>query len=267
MKKTLVRGLITLIVGLQVLVPGGVREEPAHAAPGAPGYSAEDVRIDTGAVNLAGTLMRPAVTSGPVPAVVYVPGSGPADRKTTMMGRLESEFLASRGVAVLRYDKRGVGGSTGNWKRETFQERADDVMAMVQYLRALPWVDSRRVGLVGHSQGAYVAALAASQSSDIAFVVMLAGPGITVKEQTLAYERKELLLAGVPDEQAGRRVARLKRWLDLASRLGPLCRTLRLHYICYVVDYDPIPALEGVRVPVLAAFGELDTQVPPKSQR
>ena len=72
------------------------------------------------------------------------------------MYRSIGEYLVQRGFAVLLYDKRGVGGSTGDWESETFDERAQDVAAMVKYLQSRPEIDPNRIGLIGHSQGAYI---------------------------------------------------------------------------------------------------------------
>ncbi|MDR7450993.1 MAG: alpha/beta fold hydrolase [Armatimonadota bacterium] len=213
---------------------------------------------------LAGTLILPR-GDGPFPAVVVISGSGPATRnggRRFPIYRLIAGHLAARGIAVLLYDKRGVGGSTGTWKRETFAGRAEDVAALIGWLGRRGEIDRRRIGLIGHSQGGYVVPLVA-QRAPVASLVMLAGPAESVRAQALTYEAVEASRRGVSAAAVRGRVRRLDLILRAASALGPLCRALGASYICYVVDYDPRPALSTLRVPVLALFGALDTQVPP----
>src|SRR5581483_11705315 len=129
-------------------------------------------------VKLAGTLTLPS-DAGPFPAVLLLTGSGAQDRNETIFGHkpflLIADYLTRRGIAVLRVDDRGVGGSTGSTADATKEDLADDALAGVAFLRARSDIASARVGLIGHSEGADVAALAASRSPDIAFIVMLAG--------------------------------------------------------------------------------------------
>ncbi|HXF81545.1 MAG TPA: alpha/beta fold hydrolase [bacterium] len=226
--------------------------------------AAEDVRVPVKGATLAGTLVRPR-GAGPFPAVVVISGSGPVrgnGGRRFPIYRLIADHLAARGIAVLLYDKRGVGGSTGTWKRETFAGRADDVAALIGWLGRRGGIDRRRIGLIGHSQGAYVAPLVAHRAP-VAFIVMLAGPAESVRAQALTYEAVEASRRGLSAAAVRARVRRLDLILRAASALGPLCRALGASYICYVVDYDPRPALTTLRVPVLALFGALDTQVPP----
>jgi dipeptidyl aminopeptidase/acylaminoacyl peptidase len=229
-----------------------------------PAATAEAVRVPVAGATLAGTLIRPR-GAGPFPAVVVISGSGPATRnggRRFPIYRFIADHLAARGIAVLLYDKRGVGGSTGNWRRESLEGRADDVAALVRWLGRRGEIDPRRIGLIGHSQGAYVAPLVARRAA-VAFIVMLAGPAESVRAQALTYEALEASRRGVSAAAVRGRVRRLDLILRAASTLGPLCRALGVSYICYVVDYDPRPALATLRVPVLALFGALDTQVPP----
>jgi pimeloyl-ACP methyl ester carboxylesterase len=227
-------------------------------------FLSADVTIDTGAVTLAGTLLTPSSES-PVPAVIIIPGSGAAARDGSWnMYRNLGEYLAERGIAVLLYDKRGVGGSTGDWKSESFEERAQDVAAMVKYLQSRTEIDSNRIGLIGHSQGAYIAPLVvAKYSSDVKFVVMLAGSGEKVWNQILTNERAESLGNGLSEDEANERVADLEGQLQFIQNVQSPCRLLKAHYLCFVLDYDPAPAFEKLTVPTLALYAELDTQVPP----
>jgi hypothetical protein len=223
-----------------------------------------DVTIDTGAVTLAGTLLTPGDET-PAPAVIIIPGSGPATRNGSWnMYRSIGEYLVERGIAVLLYDKRGVGGSTGDWESETFDERAQDVAAMVTFLQSHDEIDSDRIGLVGHSQGAYIAALVlAKYSSDVKFVVLLAGSGEKVWDQILTNQRAESLGEGLSGEEANEKAADLENQLQFLQKVQSPCRALKAHYLCFVLDYDPTPALQLLTVPTLALYAELDTQVLP----
>lgn len=227
-------------------------------------FRAADVTIDTGAVTLAGTLLIPH-DEKPAPAVIIVPGSGAATRNGSWnMYRNIGEYLAERGIAVLLYDKRGVGGSTGDWESETFDKRAQDVAAMVTYLQSRAEVDPNRIGLIGHSQGVYIAPLVvAKYSSDVKFVLMLAGSGQKVWDQILTNERAESLGNGLSKAEVNEKVLDLEGQLEYIQRFQSPCRALKAQYPCFVSDYDPAPALEQLTVPTLALYAELDAQVPP----
>jgi pimeloyl-ACP methyl ester carboxylesterase len=131
---------------------------------------------------LAGTLTVPE-GAGPFPAVLLITGSGAQDRNESLMGHkpflVIADYLTRRGVAVLRVDDRGVGGSSGNTFAATIADNAGDALAGVQFLKSQPGIDPARIGLVGHSEGGWVAPLAASRSRDIAFIVLIAGPSVT----------------------------------------------------------------------------------------
>lgn len=217
-------------------------------------FHAADATIETGTVTLAGTLLTP-LEENPAPAVIIIPGSGAATRNGSWnMYRNIAEYLVQHGIAVLIYDKRGVGNSTGDWESESFDERAQDVAVMVKYLQSRPEIDPNRIGLIGHSQGAYIAPLAvAKYSSEVKFVVMLAGSGQKVWDQVLTNERAESLGNGLSETEVNEKVAGLESQLQFIRKVQSPCRALKAHYLCFVLDYDPTPAL----------YAELDTQVPP----
>ncbi len=149
----------------------------------------EDVRIPGNGFNLAATISRPRPLPPPpagkkvtrLPAIVLVPGSGPVDRDQIVagiptFGQLAGA-LADAGFLVLRYDKRGVGQSGGRAEAATLSDYADDVVVIVKWLFDRDDVDAKHVTVVGHSEGAWVALLAATREKDIARVVAMAGPG------------------------------------------------------------------------------------------
>src|SRR5688572_16504977 len=134
----------------------------------------EDVRFPGGGVQLAGTLIAPN-TGGKHPAIVLVHGSGPQNRESILPF---ARFLIRHGMAVLGYDKRGVGGSTGDWNTASFDDLAGDVVAAVEYLKTRPDIDSRQIGLLGVSQAGWIMPLAAVRATDIAFLISVSGAGI-----------------------------------------------------------------------------------------
>jgi len=182
-------------------------------------------------IKLAGTLTLPR-SGQPFPAVILISGSGPQDRNETVFGHrpflVLADYLTRRGIAVLRVDDRGVGGSTGNLFESTSQDLAEDVLAGLQYLKSREQINPKslgwlapQIGLIGHSEGGIVAPIVASRSSpwesatDIAFIVLMAGMGVTGQE-TL-YLQSDLLLkaAGASDEILAVQRAGLERIFEI----------------------------------------------------
>ena len=132
-------------------------------------------------VDLAGTLTLPQ-GAGPWPAVVLVSGSGQQDRDETLMDHkpflVLADALSRAGIAVLRYDDRGVGGSGGDPTKATSVDFARDAEAAIEWLKERPDIDPARIGVVGHSEGGLIAALLAARRTDLAGIVMLAGTGV-----------------------------------------------------------------------------------------
>lgn len=244
----------------------------------------EPARFEVSGASLAGTLHLPG-GQGPFPAMVMLHGSGAADRESGgFFPPIRAAFLDA-GVGVLSWDKPGVGESSGDWRARTLFDRADEALAAIAWLRGQPGVDSGRVGVWGHSQGGWVGPLTASQS-DPAFLVINSGPGIGVDAQDLYGVEHTLRAAGGSDVEVAearaftRAVHEAARrgypFEDVAERLlRPAEGTPAGDY--FAVDgpefwgflvvnaqrpYDPVAALEQVRSPVLANFGELDRLVP-----
>ncbi|MYI07070.1 MAG: alpha/beta hydrolase [Gemmatimonadetes bacterium] len=146
-------------------------------------YLAEDVTFPNpeGGHTLAGTFTRPT-SGGPFPAVILIPGSGPYARLPGETGHrplhVLADHLTRRGIAVLYYDKRGLGESTGDFRAATTEDFASDALAGVAYLKAREDVDAGRIGLAGQSEGGLIAPMAAVRSSDVGYIVLLAGPGV-----------------------------------------------------------------------------------------
>ncbi len=275
-----------------------------------PPYAAEEVKIPAGAVTLAGTLTLPA-GSGPHPVVVLITGSGAQDRDETVLGmkpfRLLADYLTRQGVAVLRCDDRGIGGTTGSMAMATTADFADDAAAMVQFLKGRADIDKAHIGLLGHSEGGLVAPMVASRSKDVAFVVLMSAPAVPGDQILVAQGRLLGEASKVPAEQIAKN-ADLQRQLFAAVRTGAGWKEVeerayaetrasfetlpeaqrkgigdldafarktaaqqlaaaRSPWFKYFLEYDPAPALAKLTVPVLAVFGERDLQVPAAQNR
>ncbi|HKN59949.1 MAG TPA: alpha/beta hydrolase [Candidatus Acidoferrales bacterium] len=255
-------------------------------------YREEEVSFEnSGAgIKLAGTLTIPP-GKGPFPAVVLVAGSGAHDRDEALMGHrpflVLSDYLTRRGIAVLRYDKRGVGESGGTYGTATTADFADDAEAGLAYLETRAEVDRRKIGLIGHSEGGMIAPLLAARNSSVAFIVMMAGPGVPgdelLVEQTLmiaeangqshetaekAAGEERIILSLVKDETDSAVLEKkLREQLTgqvPEAQIGAAIKSTSSPWFRYFISYDPAAALRKVKCPVLAVVGSKDLQVPPE---
>lgn len=267
-------------------------------------YLEEEVSYEnpTAAIKLAGTLTLPS-GNGPFPVVLLITGSGQQDRDETVMGHkpfwVLADYLTRRGIAVLRVDDRGVGGSGGDPALATSLDFSGDVLAGIAYLKSRQEIDPGRIGLIGHSEGGLIAPLAAVKNpKDVAFIVLMAGPGI-VGEDILLLQGKLINKANnASDSAIARDNAQQKRMFrilkeekDVAAieaklrqamkdamaqmsaedqkKLPPALQEASLKMIMspwfrFFLTYDPRPILQKVKCPLLAINGEKDLQVPPE---
>lgn len=246
-------------------------------------------------LKLAGTLTLPKDAKN-CPAVVLISGSGAQDRDETIFGHkpflVIADYLTRHGIAVLRVDDRGVGGSEGNISQANSEDFAGDVEAGVAFLKSVKEINPKEIGLIGHSEGGLIAPIVATQSKDIAFIVLLAGPGI-IGEQIL-YEQGRLMnkAAGLSDEQAeqnfklqenifsilltekdsSKRISRLQNAYtngaykmmneDQKKAIDAQIASVNNKWFKFFLTYDPYPTLTKVKCPVLALNGSKDLQVP-----
>jgi len=246
-------------------LPGLHRPTPDYSAsPGAP-YTVLDVRVpirpakgDT--FSLAGTLSLPFAGRTPYPAVVTITGSGQQTRDEDLWPLLPdyrpfrqiAERLAREGVAVLRMDDRGVGGSTG--ASGTTADYADDVRAVVAWLRKRPDIAPGSVFLLGHSEGGMIAPLVAATDSRLGGIVLLAGPSKSGRAiLTYQFSRPIETAPGLADST---RQAQLAQVPDRVQRFAEASAWTK-----WFIDYDPLPTARKVRVPVLILQGALDRQI------
>jgi len=187
-----------------------------------PSYREEEVLFKVGDITLSGTLTLPN-TSGPHPAIILISGSWADNRDAEINGfkpfRIIADHLSRNGIAVLRYDDRGVGKSTGKHTYQyTVEDFADDVLAAVKVLKSHQNINKEHIGLCGHSLGAVVAPLSASKLNDISFIILMAGYG-TIGEEVMIESRKlEAQLAGKTD-------AEIEKLIQLEKRMCNVSRT------------------------------------------
>jgi pimeloyl-ACP methyl ester carboxylesterase len=248
----------------------------------APDVTTEPTAVPTALGDLRAYVRRP-VSPDPVPGLVFVDGSG--------CGALEEwggwpEWVGGCGVAVLVHDKPGCGRSPGDWRDQSFADRAAESLAAAEVLRGWPGVDPDRVGLIGWSQGGWVSLLAARTGPDLVDrVVTISGPGVSMAEQervridrwlrlggvvggdhaeAVAWvdERTRRLRAGEPAERVleAQRRFRDRPWYDVVSEVSETPG--QLDFFRRSMDVDPADLLPGLRCPLLALFGGADDSVP-----
>jgi pimeloyl-ACP methyl ester carboxylesterase len=240
---------------------------------------------------------------GPFPVALLITGSGSQDRDESLLGHkpflVLADDLTRRGIAVLRVDDRGVGGSTGNPAESTTLDFVEDVLGGIDFLKTQKRIDPKRIGLIGHSEGGLIAPIVATRTGDVAFIVMMAGPGLP-GDQILAAQMALILKASGADESKVRTSAEIQAKLigivkdapDTKQALEKLKTTyaeviktlpeeerkalaatdpngsqltmLATPWFRYFLSYDPRPTLAKVTCPILAINGENDLQVPCK---
>lgn len=227
-------------------------------------YKEEEVAY----AHLAGTLTLPA-TGGPHTAVILITGSGQQDRDETLLGHkpflVIADHLTRQGIAVLRVDDRGVGGSKGEVADATSEDFADDVLKGVEFLAARK--DIGKIGLIGHSEGGLIAPMVAVKSDKVAFLVLLAGPGTTGEEILLAQTELIQRAMGVKEEMIQKNLDESKKLYEsvkLGQDVPESAKALTSPWFKFFLSYDPRETLKKVACPVLALNGEKDLQVPCK---
>ena len=239
-----------------------------------------DVAFQDGDVTLAGTLLLPAAL-GRHPAVIFLQGSGPEGR---WANRYLAQKMAEAGVVALIYDKRGVGGSGGDWKTADFETLAGDAAAGLKLLRAQPEVDPARVGVYGHSQGGTIAPLAAARAGGVAFIIAASAVGVDPADAEIYSLENSLGVSRLSGAERADAEAYVHAIVDTAYRgrdrkaLDALAGRLkgRPWYFDPPAADDPywtvsrrieaekpVAAWKRVKSPVLLLFGAYDERVPP----
>ena len=266
-------------------------------------YDAEEVTFKNTQddVTLAGTLTLPKGVNKP-PVAILITGSGPQDRDETLMGHkpflVLADYLSRNGIAVLRYDDRGAGDSTGDYSAATSEDFARDASAAVEFLKTHPKVDASKIGLCGHSEGGLIAPMVVGMRDDVAFIVMMAGTGIdgrtivTSQAEAMSLAEGESasdakLSGEVAGEMADLAIAnrmddteaidaiiekviaslpeedREKESEMVRSTMKSSVEKMGTPWMQFFLGYDPAPTLEKVTCPTLSIIGSKDTQVLP----
>ncbi len=278
-------------------------DRPQEPRPPYP-YIEEEVTFDNteADIRLAGTLTIPE-GDGPFPAAILISGSGPQNRDEALLGHrpfhVLADYMTRQGIAVLRYDDRGIAESTGDFTTATSVDFAEDASAAVDFLKGRSEVDPERIGLVGHSEGGLIAPVVAVDRDDLGYIVLMAGPGVTGEE--ILYEQGAVILrAGGADEEriASNRATqeamfeiamsdvpldevreKLRAYLGQTleemdeqereasglseAMIEPQVQQVASPWMRFFLSYDPRPTLEKVTCPTLVINGEKDLQVPP----
>jgi pimeloyl-ACP methyl ester carboxylesterase len=276
-------------------------QEPVEPYP----YNSEDVTFDneSAGITLAGTFTFPT-DQGKHPAVILISGSGPQNRDEELMGHkpflVLSDYLTRNGIAVLRFDDRGFGESSGDFSSATTADFATDVESAFKFLKARKEVDKDKLGLIGHSEGGLIAPMVAAESEDLAFIVLMAGSGIRGDKLLLLQEELIERAMGTPEAEIqnllstnskifnvivhadndtglkkdlritleeslkGDHAVKLPKGMTSEEFVTAQINLFTSPWVKFFLRYDPSIILEKVKSPVLAINGEKDLQVPPK---
>lgn len=253
-------------------------------------------------VELSGTLTMPE-SGGPFPAVILITGSGAQNRDEELMGHkpflVLADYLTRQGIAVLRCDDRGVGKSTGKFAGSTTLDFVTDVCASIDFLKTKKEIDTTRIGLAGHSEGGLIAPIVASEREDVAFIILLAGPGLTGQRILLMQSAIMNRSAGLTNKDIAsdsvlrtkiytvikknsdneKAAVKIKDLFHAAKKKNPgekglsnlddnqidlFIQQCTTPWFRTFLVLDPVSYLSKVHCPVLALNGSLDVQVPAK---
>ncbi|HPN38515.1 MAG TPA: alpha/beta hydrolase [Melioribacteraceae bacterium] len=267
-------------------------------------YVEEEVVFSNGDIKIAGTLSYIKNTKN-LPAVILISGSGAQNRNSDVYGFKLFENLADHltrsGIAVLRCDDRGVGGSSGNVQESTSEDFADDIIAAYNFLKSVSVINPNKIGLYGHSEGGIIAPIAISKLNDVAFTVLVSAPAVTGEE--IIYKQVELIMRANKSSESEINIAlhnnkeifeiiknganydslkvtitrqvkeefermpeeNRKQIKDMDAFVNALVdnniKIYNNNWFKFFLNYNPAPTLQNIKCPVLLVFGGLDKQV------
>jgi uncharacterized protein len=269
------------------------KQEPVRPFP----YSETDVSFENkiDKIKLAGTLTMPANASN-CAAVILVTGSGPQNRDEELLGHkpflVLSDYLTRRGIAVFRYDDRGVGKSEGKFASATTADFASDAASAIDFLKTQKGINPAKIGIAGHSEGGIVSAIIAATRKDLAFGIMLAGPGLKGSDLLLLQIEAISKAAGLPDDKIVKNLKTQQSIFDLirkntdnenaiqaivkqvksdkagefsmqdSAKLVQETKAMVSPWYRYFLDLNPADYLTKITCPLLVLNGEKDLQVP-----
>jgi len=240
--------VMSLLVGVALLPAISRDRSPVPlAGPDLSTLEYEEVEFFSGNLRLAGMIFIPE-GEGPFPVAVIIHGSG-TSRRTSKWYLSVTRYLQDNDIAVLLPDKRGCEKSEGNWVGADFDDLAGDTLAAVEFVRNRKEIDSSKIGIVGMSQGGWIAPVVAAEDDAFAFVVSMSGSAVTTDQQLL-YEEIHNISEFT--------------WPFIARKLAPITtkRIQNMDHFRPISGFDPIPYWKRVRAPVFIAFGANDPNVP-----
>ncbi len=260
-------------------------------------YNARELKLElVNNIEIAGTLTWPSQGKGPFSVVVLVSGSGPQDRDETIFQHkpfaIWADKLTKRGLAVFRYDERGVGESTGTYSTATSEDFAADVNGILDELKKLPEISPNKLCIMGHSEGGLIAPMVAVNRKDVAAIVLLAGPSVPGAQIILNQSRVIAAASGIPTETLDEQEKMLRLLLGMEDKkiddqkeesmtqsfenfmdkLGDAIqgdtmeaakKQFEQPWFKFFLKYDPQGPLRKIQTPILAVFGSKDLQVTP----
>ena len=278
-----------------------VPNRPQEPQPPYP-YISRDVRFynKKAAITLAGTLTIPDTTK-PVPAVILISGSGPQNRNEEIFGHkpflVLADYLTRRGIAVLRYDDRGTGDSEGDFEVSTTKDFETDAQAAFNFLLEDKNIDHSKIGLLGHSEGALIAPMMAAENKNVDFLVLLAAPAVNGEKLILEQNKLIMKVNGAPEKMIDQQTDLLSEVFNAIEntpdntgakekvkeivkksaaadedantptlsdeQTTQFAETFVTPWFRFFLSYNPVPAIEKTKCPILALYGGNDLQVPP----
>jgi pimeloyl-ACP methyl ester carboxylesterase len=265
-----------IIVFVLVALAGGFfawkAEQPVPVSPApdwqasitSPDFSTETFRVPVNGALIEAMMLRPNSATAPMAAVVFTGGSGDGLFQNYAPGFLKTylqDIFLPRGIAVVYTNKRGMGGSTGNWMNNTIEGRARDLIAVANAVRAMPGIDPQRVGISGHSQGGWVVVRAAAEDPKTAFVLNFMGPLRSTPEQFDYQWHSAYRCNGLTGDQLERAFRRKDAITRFAMRVGQVLPIGMLEFDSKFFNYDNTGLLAHVSAPVLSVYGGTDVLV------
>ena len=269
-------------------------------------YNAEEVTFNNTKdnISLAGTLTYPK-TGSKFPVVILITGSGPQDRNEEIFAHKSfaviADDLTKKGIAVLRYDDRGVGKSTGDFSNSSTEDFANDVRSAIEFLKTRPEIDQKNLGLIGHSEGGMIAPMVAANNAAVKFIVLMAGPGTPIDELMIEQSTRysELQGADASAIEVNTKIQKstyafIKNYkandfekdftaflktemsnlpdnqkpqteVELNESVKNQVDAVNNKWFLYFIKYNPAENLSKLKCGVLAINGSLDFQVPAKT--
>jgi uncharacterized protein len=241
-------GVVVILVVVILLLPLIFRKKPSVLeGPDLAELKYTQVSFKNGALTLSGMLFLPE-GNGPFPVAVVIHGSG-TSRRNSPWYLTVAQHLQENGIAVLLPDKRGSEKSEGDWRKATFYDLADDAISAIDFIRDQKIFEYSTIGVIGFSQGGWIAPIAAGEAKRLAFIVSMSGAGVTTDEQLLYEEVNHVAKITYP---------------FIARFIAPINLNFikKAEWWKNIAGFDPLPHWQKINLPVFMAYGENDKNVP-----